>query len=200
MIEVEKKFHITEKDEKNLAKDAEFVGEFTFSDTYYDKSSYPLAKKDIWLRSRDGKWQLKIGEDDSSSETKKYMDYYEEVGAEGGIRKVLGVTHYSSLADDLKANGYLPIATFTTVRRKYTKEKFNIDADRASFGYGVVEIERFVEKRQDIEKASEEVIEFAKEHGLKIEEVHGKVAEYIKQHDPQNYASIKKAWKEANIQ
>lgn len=199
MIEVEKKFHITKEGGKKLTEGAKFVGEFTFSDTYYDKSSYPLAKKDIWLRARDGKWQLKIGEDDSGSETKKYMDYYEEIGMEGGIRKILGVEHYASLADDLAAEGYAPIATFTTVRRKYTKEKFNIDVDEASFGYSVVEIERFAEDRRGIEKATNEVIEFAKEHGLKIEEIHGKVVEYIKQHDPENYASIKQVWKTRGI-
>ncbi len=199
MIEVEKKFRITKKEEEKIAEGAKFIGEFTFSDTYYDKSSYPLAKKDIWLRSRDGKWQLKIGEDDSGSETKKYMDYYEEVTTEGSIRKILGIEHYASLASDLEGDGYTPIATFTTVRRKYAKGPFNIDIDEASFGYGVVEIERFAETRRGIEKASEDVIGFAKEHGLKIEEVHGKVVEYIRQHDPENYASLREAWKRAGI-
>ena len=199
MIEVEKKFHISKNEEKKLAEGAKFIGEFTFSDTYYDKSSYPLAKKDIWLRSRDGRWQLKIGEDDSGSETKKYMDYYEEVEAEGSIRKILGVEHYASLVKDLEAEGYTPIATFTTIRRKYTKGEFNIDVDEASFDYNVVEIERFAEDRRDIEKATEEIIEFAKDHGLKVEPVHGKVLEYIKHHDSENFASIKDAWEKAGI-
>lgn len=199
MIEVEKKFRISKEEAKKLAEGAKFIGEFNFSDTYYDKSSYPLAKKDIWLRSRDGKWQLKIGEDDSTSETKKYMDYYEEIDTEGGIRKILEIEHFASLADDLEAEGYTPIATFTTLRRKYTKNNFSIDIDEASFGYNIVEIEHVVENRRDVEKASEEIIEFAKDHGLKVERVHGKVVEYIQQHDPENYALIKAAWKEAGI-
>ena len=199
MIEVEKKFRISKSKEQNLAKGAKFIGEFSFSDTYYDKSSYPLAKKDIWLRSRDGKWQLKIGEDDSGSETKKFMDYYEEVVTEGGIRKILGIEHYDSLANDLGREGYAPIATFTTVRRKYTKGSFSIDVDEASFGYDVVEVECFAKDRGQIEKISEELIEFAKEHELDLKEVHGKVVEYIKQHDPENYTSLQDAWKAAGI-
>ncbi|MAF80370.1 hypothetical protein CL629_04830 [bacterium] len=195
MFEVEKKFILKKGDGEKLVKGAQSLGEFAFSDTYYDKGSYPLAKKDIWLRSRDDKWQLKIGEEDSGCEKDDYVDHYEEIKTESGIRKILGVEHYASLAEDLEGEGYKSIATFTTKRKKFKSGKFNIDIDEASFGYNIVEIERIVDDRKDATKAAKEVIEFAKKRGLKVGDVHGKIVEYIKAHDPQNYKSIIETWK-----
>lgn len=199
MYEVEKKFILKEGDEEALVKGAQSLGEFAFSDTYYDKSPYPLAKKDIWLRSRDGKWELKIGGNERGCDTKNFVDHYEEIETEGGIRKVLGIEHYSSLAEDLEREGYKPVATFTTKRRRYKSGKFNVDIDEASFGYRVAEIERVIEDRRNADKAAEEIAEFAKKRGLEGGSVHGKVMEYIKSHDPQNYAEITRAWAEASI-
>ncbi len=195
MFEVEKKFILKESDEEGLVKGAQSRGEYAFSDTYYDKGSYPLAKKNIWLRSRDGKWELKIGEDENNCETKEYVNHYEKIETEGGIRKVLDIEHYASLADDLEREGYKPVATFTTKRRSYKSGKFNIDIDETSFDYSVVEIKRMTESRADAGKAADEIVEFAKKRGLREGITHGKVMEYIKQHDPQNYAQIIEAWK-----
>lgn len=199
MFEVEKKFILKEGDEESLIKGAKPLGEYAFSDTYYDKGSYPLAKKNIWLRSRDGRWELKIGENEGGCGKKDSVDHYEKIETEGGIRKVLGVEHYASLADDLEREGYKPVATFTTKRRSYKSGKFNIDIDEASFGYNVVEIERVIEDRQNADKAAEEIAEFAKKRGLEGGRVHGKVMEYIKQHDPQSYPGIIGAWKQTSV-
>ena len=146
MIEIEKKFHLTKEAEAQLIKGAKELGESEFSDTYYDKTSYPLAKKDIWLRSRNGRWQLKIGEKGSGTKEASYLNQYEELAHEDTIRKALSVEKYGSLARDLETEGYVPIATFTTVRKKFKKGGFNIDIDQASFDdFRIIEIELHIE-------------------------------------------------------
>jgi adenylate cyclase class IV len=49
MIEIEKKFLLSKKDEKRLIKDAEFISKKEFVDIYYDDKffSFSLTKNDI---------------------------------------------------------------------------------------------------------------------------------------------------------
>ena len=62
-IEVEKKF--TAPDCAWLAKCVKEtggtdIGKKSFTDVYYDTAACVLTRKDIWLRCRDGAWELKL--------------------------------------------------------------------------------------------------------------------------------------------
>ena len=60
MIEVEKNFAVTEKDKACLIEDAVLLYKKVFTDVYYDSSDYALTGKDFWLRTREGKFELKV--------------------------------------------------------------------------------------------------------------------------------------------
>ena len=58
MIEVEKKFQITNAQRDRLLEGAEFVYKKDIRDTYFDRG-VELCTKDLWLRERDGRFELK---------------------------------------------------------------------------------------------------------------------------------------------
>ena len=60
MIEIEKKFILTPEQEQALIKGADFIEEKEFTDIYYDDKILSLTTKDIWLRERAGKFELKV--------------------------------------------------------------------------------------------------------------------------------------------
>ena len=62
-IEVERKFEAPEH--SVLAASVEKLGGTTigtksFTDVYYDTAGCSLTRRDIWLRARDGAWELKL--------------------------------------------------------------------------------------------------------------------------------------------
>jgi len=197
MIEVEKKFILTKGGEERLIENTEFVKELVLTDTYYDTKDYSLTKKNTWLRSRNGRFELKIPLQDveRSNEDASFIDQYDEIETEEEIRKALGISSNKTLSEDLETNGYHPFTTFTTIRKRYKKEGFTIDLDITSYGYNVTEIELMVKDNSEVEEATKKIITFAKEKGLPIVPVRGKVLEWIKRNDSANYQVITDAWK-----
>ena len=59
MIEIEKKFHFTPEQEAKIIASATFLGEKIQTDTYYDTLDFVLTCKDIWLRNRNGRFEIK---------------------------------------------------------------------------------------------------------------------------------------------
>ena len=47
MIEIEKKFILTDGHKEKLLEKAEFLGEKTFTDVYYDTPEYALTKNEL---------------------------------------------------------------------------------------------------------------------------------------------------------
>lgn len=187
MIEVEKKFILSGEDRERLTKEAEFLSERIFTDAYYDTSDFVLTSQDKWLRSRDGRFELKLplhhGVD-------RLADQYDELEDDDSIKSALGFVGENSLADNLAANGYKPFGTLTTTRRKYQKGDFIIDLDVIDFGdsiYTIGEIEMMVNDKSEIDGAIEEIISFAKEQRLTIAPVRGKIIEYLKRNNPDHY-------------
>ena len=88
MIEVEKGFILTPEQEKNLIEGTEFLGEKINTDVGYDDLHFSLTRKDIWLRSRNGKFELKIPMNTSIEE--RTSDQYEEIENENDILKYFG--------------------------------------------------------------------------------------------------------------
>ena len=190
MIEVEKKFALDSENERRLTHGMDFAGGKVLNDIYYDTPEYSLTRKDIWLRERNKKWELKTPVYDH---TKRLADQYEETEDEDKIRKFLKLPMGDELGSELENYGYLPFAKLITVRRIYKAGKFSIDLDvveAAGFHYALAEIETKVKNSDDVDKAAGEILEFAKKRGVRMSPVRGKVLEYLKRMNPSHYGSL----------
>ena len=193
MIEVEKKFILNEHDKERLTKDAEFLNERVFTDIYYDTEIFSLTANDKWLRSREGRFELKLPLHEGID---RLADQYDELEDQRKIRGVLNLPPNGNLADDLAKAGYSPFGTGKTTRRKYKKGPFIIDLDVVDFQdftYELGEIELMVNEKTEIEKAIEKIMAFAKTQNLTIAPVRGKIMEYLKRARPGHYQALVRA-------
>lgn len=191
MFEVEQKFKLSDLDIVRLTDGAEFLGEKKFTDVYYDTEKFTLTSQDIWLRSRGENFELKlpmykVGEGELTNQ-------YQEIESEEKIREIFAIPIIKSFIEDIEALGYFPCCTCTTTRKKYKKGKFVIDLDLVEaqdFNYAIGEIELMVEEKSQMADAIAEIVEFAKEHEIKIEYVRGKVLEYLKRKKPEHFQAL----------
>jgi len=189
MIEVERKFILTKENVDSLTKNAEFLREVVFTDTYYDTPDYKLTTKDIWLRARNGKFELKVP---LHKNTERIAEQYKELETEDEIRKELKLPG-KDFAEDLQKSGYLEFCTCKTIRKKYKNEQFTIDLDQVEFEnqvYHIGEIELMVEKEADMEQALKQIAEFARKQKLTLAPVRGKVLEYLRLFKPKHYEAL----------
>ncbi|MEK7648701.1 MAG: CYTH domain-containing protein [Patescibacteria group bacterium] len=186
MIEVEKKFLLSDEERERLLEGAELESERTFTDTYYDTSDYALTTKDTWFRFRDGKCELKVPRkmDDYDE---RAIDQYDELLTEQEIRQYLSLPAHKTFKEDLEYSGYRSIGTITTHRKAWRKEGFGIDIDYTDTGYSVGEIELLVEDSEGLEEASRKIVVFAQKHQLTLTPVRGKFAEHIRVHNPEHF-------------
>lgn len=190
MIEVEKKFILNKQDKERLTKDAEFLNKRTFTDIYYDTEDFSLTAQDKWLRSREGRFELKLPLHDGAG---RLADQYDELEDEQKIKGALNLPLNGNLAEDLTKAGYFPFCTCKTSRRKYKKEPFIIDLDIVDFQdftYNIGEIELLVGDKSEIDGAIEKIMDFAKSQNLTIAPVRGKVIEYLKRTKPNHYHTL----------
>ena len=192
MIEVEKKFVLNKENTERLIQGAMFLTEKVFTDTYYDTDDYALTGKDIWLRARNGKFELKTPLQQNSE---RIADQYVEIEDDNQIREKLGLPKGSDLLQDLQKAGYEEFCMCKTTRKKYKREPFIIDLDMVEFEnfvYHIGEIELMVEKPSEAPAAAQQIIEFAKKQKLTLAPVRGKVVEYLKQRRPEHYEALVK--------
>lgn len=192
MIEVEKKFKLTKEQEKKLLEGAEFVGEKTFTDIYYDNAQFSLSTQDMWLREREGNFELKIP---MHQDRDKSVDQYDEIVGENAIREIFAIFPHGTFQEDLATLGHQPYCKCVTKRKKYHKEGFVLDLDEVEFSgtdlkYAIAEIELLVKDKEDAAVAVEKVIDFALKHDLKVEPLLGKVGTYLKEKKPQHYEAL----------
>lgn len=197
MIEVEKKFKLSGENEKRVIEGARFLKEVKFTDIYYDKPDYEFTKQDIWLRSRDGKFELKIAA--VKKEDNKETNFYHELDSEKEIRRRLKVGGNGNLLADLSKAGFIKFGECATVRRKYQNREFIIDLDIVTFPdsnlvFKIGEIELLVPTKDDMPQAYQKIAKFAVGHGLSVMPVRGKVLEYLKLFKPDTYDMLKRAW------
>lgn len=189
MIEVEKKFILTDEQQEKLTEGADFLGEKLFTDTYFDDSIYSLTTKDLWLRERSERFELKVTMNVSIEE--RVSDQYRELETESEIAQQLNLSADIPLVHALKDKGYVPFITVTTTRKKYKKDGFSIDLDTMDFGYNIVEIEYMTDDESKIIEATDKIIECAKSYGITSNGfVRGKVAEYLRRNNPAHFQAL----------
>jgi len=201
-IEVEVKFKFNPNVEYPIIKKASFVKEKKFTDIYFDTNKYALTTKDIWLRQRDQDYECKIPILESNANIK--TDRYREAVTSEEIQKFLlsimplptTATTATSLKDKpmlqlFQQLGISSFATITTTRRKYLYDKFTIDLDWTDLGYCIGEVELMVEDEKQVEKASQQILQFCKDNQLQTDPpVQGKVLQYIQTRLPKHYQAL----------
>lgn len=186
MIEVEKKFLVEENDIPKLLVEADFLNEKKFTDTYWDTLNYSLTTTDFWLRSRDGRFELKVP---MLGGGKRVIDQYEELESDEQISDKLNLPR-GILEEELRKNDYKPFATITTLRKKYKKDGFIIDVDELDFGYNIVEVELMVDEKIEIDTAVQKILSFAHRYNLSVNQVRGKIVEYIRRSSSKHYKAL----------
>lgn len=191
MIEVEKKFVLHHDEQERLLAGALFISEKTFTDEYFDTSEYDLAKKDWWLRFRDGRGELKIP---SAIQSEFHLDQREEILDEKEIASRLGFSQEEDLRASLSRSEYLTICAITTCRRTYRDGDFRIDIDSATYNdgqtYAVAEVELLVETPEQGALAAQRIIDYAASKSLRDRLVRGKILEYLFAKHPDVYRML----------
>lgn len=190
MIEVEKKFSLSEENKKTLIQGAKFLGTKNFTDTYYDSATYTLTCADIWLRLRGDTFELKVAFYINGD---KRAAQYHEFTTDKEIRTQLQLPTNGTLAEVLKDKGYYPFATFTNTRTQYTKEGFAIDLDIADFGdftHSICEIELTTDTTNNATELVDKIMDFATRHKLESGKIRGKLMEYIYRKRPEHYQAL----------
>jgi len=190
MIEIEKKFEASEEDIGRITEDAKFIKESINKDTYYDREGFPLVKNNIFLRKRNGRFELKLYVAEKGSRVDKYL----ELEDDETIKSKLNIPAQKDIDEYLAENEYVPFGSWETKRRRFEKDGFTIDVDSVDFGHNVVEIELMIEEGEDTNEAADKILNFAKTIGLEEDKQEGKVMVFIKRNNPTAYEEIKLAW------
>ena len=187
MIEVEKKFNLTDEEIERLTDGATFQKEIIIHDVYLDTDDYRLTLQDMWLRNRDGKFEMKVP-------THKRQDFlfadFRELTTDDEIKKAIGFTEDGSLQDLLTRHGFKPFAEFVSTRRKYKKDDFTFDIDSIDYGYNVAEIELMVETDEEAAEAKERIMALATSLNLEVKIVRGKLTEYMFRFRPKHHKAL----------
>uniref|UniRef100_A0A7S4DXH4 CYTH domain-containing protein n=1 Tax=Lotharella globosa TaxID=91324 RepID=A0A7S4DXH4_9EUKA len=197
-IEVERKFEFSgDADElrsRCLTLGGRLQGQITFTDTYWDTDDCLLTTKDIWLRTRDGEWELKLPIGDPTDRTGASggeRSVFREIEGEAAVAAALEASDFipalenkataeisASQPGDSSSAGLLenhlrssvgmsPFASFATDRTRFELDGCAIDADLASFGHSVVEVELIVSKASEVPAAEDAIDQVAARLGLK---------------------------------
>lgn len=192
MIEVEKKFLLDGQEETRLLEGAKSQGEKQITDTYFDNETFDLTRANYWLRRRGDEYELKVPMQANDNKT---VDQFEELDDADTIRRALKLGE-GTLAQLLVDAGYRPFMTAYTTRRKYTKAGFGLDLDMVTyadsdFHFQIAEIERMVENKQDMPAVIEEILRFARDHGLTTDTfILGKVGAFLRSERPEHYRAL----------
>lgn len=188
MIEVERKFVIQDSNPAFLQKSkARFLGEIINTDTYYDDEEFSLTTKNIWIRKRNDKFELK------KPFAQNLIDRFEEIIDERAIRKYLDLPDNLPMESALAEKNYTPFLTYKTNRISYSIPPFKIDLDYVNFGkwdYRVGEIELLITDSRQIDEAIASIEKFAKDNDLVLEKTPGKLLNYLKRYSPEHYQAL----------
>ncbi|MBU0648402.1 CYTH domain-containing protein [Patescibacteria group bacterium] len=187
MIEVEKKFILSDDQRELLIREAEFLQEIVFCDVYYDNQSYDWTLQDIWLRARGDKFELKVSLDRTLG---RQVDQYDEITDVDEIKKILNLEGDEELSEILIKEGFVPICECKTTRKKYRLGEFAVDMDLVEYddySWSLVEIELMVNKKSEIADAARKIMDFASQRNWQTSRIRGKVTEYLKRKKSEHY-------------
>ncbi|XP_056289792.1 thiamine-triphosphatase isoform X2 [Pseudoliparis swirei] len=213
-VEVERKFVSNADTLKTLEEIGVCVGQRQFRDQYFDNPKFDLTLRDMWLRKREGCWELKCpttanGTEKSSGEQSKaaalcsrYREITDLPEIQQRVKEVI-----KDICEDRETEASPPqeeeswlgeinlvcFADFTTVRQSFTLEEkgVQIDLDQADFGYQVGEIEVLVPEGEDVQSALEKIERTAGKLGLTgDQQVEGKMNVYLQRNHPEHYAKL----------
>ena len=200
-IEVERKFEpptdLEALNDAVLKAGGTQLGSKSFTDIYYDTlPGCSLTRRDTWLRCRDGAWELKLPVEEDAKRSGGERTVFKEVeGAEpvnAALRELLPADAIaSSLEETLKAAKLIPFAEFTTTRTKWKLGGCGLDADVASFGHAVMEIEVLVKEKSEVAEAEAEINRVADLVGATpLKSMGGKLETFIRRHSPEVFAAL----------
>ncbi|MDR1236552.1 MAG: CYTH domain-containing protein [Holosporaceae bacterium] len=175
MIEIEKKLNPSNESVELVKKDTIFVTHKIMNDILYDYEDLSLIKNDVWLRKRNGKFDLKVSKD--KDRKTRFLDVYDEIEDESKICEILNVV-------SIKDANFIEIASLTTKREKYKFGEFNIDLDIVTsaaddFVYNLLEVELMVESESDIPIACEKMKKFMDEYDIADKSANAKIIQYF---------------------
>ena len=189
-------------DEVVLKGGGEKLGAKEFTDTYFDTSGCLLTRQDVWLRQWDGEWELKVPAGGGAvTRSGGERTVFREVEGEDAVLDALLESQPSlakvakpgtTLPALLEAAGLTSFASFSTARACYKFSSTKIDADVASFGHAVLEIEVMVHDKSEIDQAEAEIQRVAELIGAQpmSKGAGGKLETYIRRYCPDVYASL----------
>lgn len=195
MIEIEKKFLLTEAQQNNLLSGAKELGRKVVEDTYFDTDAYQLTLGDFWLRKRDGAYELKAPLR-SGSGSYAATNRYNEITDTEEILLELGLSDATDFETALARAGIKRFMTCFSDRTSYDRQGFHVDIDSvtyldSAFEYAVAEIELLVETEAEADEAERRIMELAKELNLATDQlIMGKVAAYLKEKRPDHYLAL----------
>ena len=186
MKEIEKNFDLRPGDKERIIQGAGLLRRLTFTDVYYDTPDFSLTGNDYWLRTRDGKWELKAPLNKKFGSERR-SDQYEELETEEEIGNRLEIAPFTNLKSKFTELGYKPFATITTKRESYEKEGFHLDFDEMDFGFTTFEVELMVKNQNEITEAEKRILDFAEKNGIFTTAGEGKVFAYLRQNNKKHY-------------
>lgn len=198
MIEIEKKFLLTDTEQQALLLGAHELGQKTVEDSYLDDDNYSLTTRDYWFRERDGAYELKAPLK-SSNGSPTLTNRYNEITDIDAIRQELSLTDGIDLPSALSIAGIRRFMTCCTVRNSYEKQGFHIDIDTvtyadSTFKYAIAEIELLIEDESQANEAENRIVKFARSFDLTTDKVIlGKVGAYLQAVEPDHYRALVEA-------
>jgi len=190
MIEIEKNFDLNPGDKEALLVGATLIRRKSFTDIYYDNASYNLTSRDFWLRTRDGRFELKVPLNETGAD-RQTTDQYRELEIDQEIADELDLEIKTDLAAAVVEANYKPFATITTKRESWQKGIFHLDFDEVSdMNYTTMEVEIMVADEKQISEAEKLILDFAKQHNI-FNPGHGKVIEYLLKNNPDHHRVLK---------
>ncbi len=181
MIEVELKIPLSEENLSLLTKGATLIGTKSHTDSYFDTSDYKLSMQAVWLRKRNGRFELKWPATGIAKRT--LTERYEEFETDDEIRQKINLPKESTFEEDLQKAGYLPFAEYTVTRTTYKNGEFKIDIDEMSYGYKMCEVELEVESVDKVEEAEIKIKNFLEGLGIDPNKfATGKMVEYLRRY------------------
>lgn len=78
LLEIEKDFALTDHDRIIIQQNCDLQTEKTTQDVYMDTADFQLISRNIWLRKRNGKVELKYPQGGSIHEKHVFEEYYDD--------------------------------------------------------------------------------------------------------------------------